>query len=283
MDLTTLKFFPAEPMGGLGYLKAIAAPYVGVNFMPTGGINATNVASLPRVRPRRRVRRIVDGAGRLDRREAVRSHSRRVAARVRHRSRSRPGADRQSGSDAHDARRHARRGHAAAQVARRSSGCFSRRRSRQRSAARRRTSRRRSPSSAFDARFVEAIPANNVGDACLASLRALGVDTSMMRRQGERLGVYYLENGANQRPSRVTYDRAGLVDRDGPRRATSIGTRSSTAPTGSTSAASRRRSARRPPSSRSRRRGRRASAGSPCRATTTIARICGSTARARRR
>lgn len=60
-----------------------------------------------------------------------------------------------------------------------------------------------------DARFVSAIPSNNVGDACIASLRAFGVDTSMIRRQGERLGVYFLENGANQRPSRVTYDRAG--------------------------------------------------------------------------
>ncbi|HVX41058.1 MAG TPA: sugar kinase [Gemmatimonadaceae bacterium] len=60
-----------------------------------------------------------------------------------------------------------------------------------------------------DARFVSAIPANNVGDACVASLRAHGVDTSMIKRQGERLGIYFLENGANQRPSRVTYDRAG--------------------------------------------------------------------------
>lgn len=60
-----------------------------------------------------------------------------------------------------------------------------------------------------DARFVSAVPANNVGDACVASLRALGIDTSAIRRQGERLGVYYLESGANQRPSRVTYDRAG--------------------------------------------------------------------------
>ncbi len=60
-----------------------------------------------------------------------------------------------------------------------------------------------------DARFVSAVPANNVGDACLASLRAFGVDVSHVRRAGERLGVYFLENGANQRPSRVTYDRAG--------------------------------------------------------------------------
>ena len=60
-----------------------------------------------------------------------------------------------------------------------------------------------------DARFVSAIPANNIGDACIAQLRSFGVDTSMVKRQGERLGVYFLENGANQRPSRVTYDRAG--------------------------------------------------------------------------
>jgi 2-dehydro-3-deoxygluconokinase len=59
------------------------------------------------------------------------------------------------------------------------------------------------------ARFASAVPANNVGDACLASLRALGVDVSAVRRSGERLGVYFLENGANQRPSCVTYDRAG--------------------------------------------------------------------------
>src|SRR6478736_6709922 len=60
-----------------------------------------------------------------------------------------------------------------------------------------------------DARFVSAIPANNVGDSCIAELRSFGVDTSMVQRQGERLGIYFLENGANQRPSRVTYDRAG--------------------------------------------------------------------------
>jgi len=61
----------------------------------------------------------------------------------------------------------------------------------------------------IDARFVTAIPANNVGDSCVATLRGFGVDTSMIKRQGERLGIYFLENGANQRPSRVTYDRAG--------------------------------------------------------------------------
>ena len=41
--LDVVKFFPAEQAGGLAYIKAIAAPYAGVKFMPTGGINANNV------------------------------------------------------------------------------------------------------------------------------------------------------------------------------------------------------------------------------------------------
>ena len=41
--MDVLKFFPAEPAGGLKMIKALAAPYVGVKFMPTGGINAANV------------------------------------------------------------------------------------------------------------------------------------------------------------------------------------------------------------------------------------------------
>ena len=43
LGLKTVKFFPAEPAGGLKMIKAVAAPYVDVNFMPTGGISAANV------------------------------------------------------------------------------------------------------------------------------------------------------------------------------------------------------------------------------------------------
>ncbi len=52
MDLHILKFFPAEAAGGIKALKAIGGPYVGVKFIPTGGINADNLAnylSLPMV------------------------------------------------------------------------------------------------------------------------------------------------------------------------------------------------------------------------------------------
>jgi len=57
--------------------------------------------------------------------------------------------------------------------------------------------------------FASAIPANPLGDACLGELQRFGVDTSRVRRQGSRLGVYFLEAGANQRPSKVVYDRSG--------------------------------------------------------------------------
>ena len=43
LGLKTVKFFPAEPAGGLKMIKAIAAPYVDVTFMPTGGISESNV------------------------------------------------------------------------------------------------------------------------------------------------------------------------------------------------------------------------------------------------
>lgn len=43
LGLNTVKFFPAEQLGGLKMIKALAAPYVNVNFMPTGGINEANI------------------------------------------------------------------------------------------------------------------------------------------------------------------------------------------------------------------------------------------------
>ena len=59
------------------------------------------------------------------------------------------------------------------------------------------------------ATFVSAVPSNQIGDECVNELRRYGVDTSAIRRQGERLGIYFLESGANQRASKVTYDRSG--------------------------------------------------------------------------
>ncbi len=59
----------------------------------------------------------------------------------------------------------------------------------------------------LDAAFVSKLPANVLGQAAVNELRKYGVDTSQIVRGGERLGIYYLEKGASQRPSRVIYDR----------------------------------------------------------------------------
>ena len=60
----------------------------------------------------------------------------------------------------------------------------------------------------LDVAFVTALPKNPIADACIRFLKGYGVDTSLIHRGGERMGIYFLENGANQRPSKVVYDRA---------------------------------------------------------------------------
>ena len=57
--------------------------------------------------------------------------------------------------------------------------------------------------------FATALPPNPIGDACIRELRGFGVDTSHIARTGGRIGIYYLDPGANQRGSKVTYDRSG--------------------------------------------------------------------------
>lgn len=60
----------------------------------------------------------------------------------------------------------------------------------------------------LEAAFVSKLPQNPFGDNALSTLRALGVDTSLIARGGERIGIYFLETGASQRASVVVYDRA---------------------------------------------------------------------------
>ena len=62
------------------------------------------------------------------------------------------------------------------------------------------------------ARYVTALPKHALADATMDSLRAVGIDTRfVLRTDTGRLGLYFLETGANQRPSNVIYDRAGAA------------------------------------------------------------------------
>ena len=60
-----------------------------------------------------------------------------------------------------------------------------------------------------DARYITKLPANEIGQAAVNSLRRYGVDTTGIVRGGPRVGIYFLEKGVSQRPSKVVYDRAG--------------------------------------------------------------------------
>jgi 2-dehydro-3-deoxygluconokinase len=57
------------------------------------------------------------------------------------------------------------------------------------------------------ARYVTVLPANPIGDVLIGELRRFGVDASRIVRGKGRMGVYFVETGANQRPSKVVYDR----------------------------------------------------------------------------
>ncbi len=59
-----------------------------------------------------------------------------------------------------------------------------------------------------DAAFVTKLPENDIAEGAVRALRAAGVDTSFITRGGDRIGIYFLEKGASQRPSKVIYDRA---------------------------------------------------------------------------
>jgi len=60
----------------------------------------------------------------------------------------------------------------------------------------------------MNAKFVTRLPKNDIAEACIRELRGFGVDTSAIIRGGDRMGIYFLENGAVSRASKVIYDRA---------------------------------------------------------------------------
>lgn len=59
----------------------------------------------------------------------------------------------------------------------------------------------------IDSSFVTKLPNNDIADACIRELSSFGVDVSSIARGGERMGIYFCENGAGIRPGKVIYDR----------------------------------------------------------------------------
>lgn len=61
----------------------------------------------------------------------------------------------------------------------------------------------------MDADFFTVLPKNDMGNHCIRELRRFGVNTEKILRSEGRMGIYFLESGANQLPSKVIYDRGG--------------------------------------------------------------------------
>lgn len=60
----------------------------------------------------------------------------------------------------------------------------------------------------MDSEFFTILPENTLGDECIKEVRKFGVNTAKIQRGEGRMGIYFLEAGANQLPSKVVYDRA---------------------------------------------------------------------------
>ena len=60
----------------------------------------------------------------------------------------------------------------------------------------------------MDVEYMTVLPNNPIADACIQELRKFGVGTGKIQRGEGRMGIYFLEGGANQLPSKVVYDRS---------------------------------------------------------------------------
>ncbi len=203
----TVKFFPAEALGGAKTVAALSAPFPGMRFMPTGGINGSNAAPYFKLKcvgcvgagsiaPETLIdssdfAKITENAKRFI--SAVNGAPELCRAKEKNGGRtvvtlgeimlrlSPPYGKRIVQSDCFDVNYGGAEANVAVSLA-----LFGE-----------------------NVRYVTKLPENAVADASVYALRKYGVDTSYIVRGGERMGLYYLEKGASQRSSKVIYDRAG--------------------------------------------------------------------------
>lgn len=212
LGLDTVKFFPAEANGGVKMLKALSAPYNKMKFMPTGGISKDNMDSYYKMKnviacggsfmvPTKNI-----SEGKFEEieqmtKEVVRLLSEKSEIQVEKSNidvrklsdkkvvtfgeimlRLAPiGYERFVQADSLGATFGGGEANVSVSLA----------------------------NFGTDTSFVTKLPSHEIGQCAVNSLRKYGVDTSLIVRGGERVGIYYLEKGASQRPSKVIYDRAG--------------------------------------------------------------------------
>lgn len=209
MGLRLLKFFPSEANGGLPVLTLLHGPFPGVKFVPTGGMTMQNIGSylardfVAACGGSYMAKSADVKAGAWDKIAAACARSADIARRARVPERggmvfprqkrlstfvgfgdfllrlSPPGYRRFSQASSFETYYTGAEANVCASLA--VMGARS--------------------------RFVTRIPDNPIAETGLGELRRLQVDVSHVVRGGDRLGLYYVEKGASQRPSKVVYDR----------------------------------------------------------------------------
>lgn len=213
LGLDVVKFFPAEQSGGIKAIKAMAAPYVNLKFMPTGGINAKNIkeylafnrvlacggswmvaGDLVKNKEFDKIRELTEEAVKMvnmedeakscacvETKKSFEVTQKKVVTMGEIMLRlSTPNNERFIQADEFDINYGGGEANVAVSLS----------------------------NYGYDTEYVTAVPANPIGECAVAALRKYGVGTRYISRSGERLGIYYLETGSAMRPSNVVYDRA---------------------------------------------------------------------------
>ncbi|MBE5878489.1 MAG: bifunctional 4-hydroxy-2-oxoglutarate aldolase/2-dehydro-3-deoxy-phosphogluconate aldolase [Lachnospiraceae bacterium] len=215
LGLTCVKFFPAEANGGVKMLKALSAPYNKVTFMPTGGISDANMNdyyALKNVIACGGSFMVPGKAVKEGDWETITALTKKVVTKLSGKA-AEPVPNSKScliGSPSLADKRVITFGELMLRLAPEGYYRFLQADTFQATFGGGEANVAVSLANyGMDAAFVSKLPKHEIGQMAVNSLRKFGVDTSMITRGGDRVGIYYLEKGASQRPSKVIYDRAG--------------------------------------------------------------------------
>ena len=219
-DLEIVKFFPAEAAGGLKFIKAISAPYPNIKFMPTGGINAQNIAEYAAFS-----KVIACGGSWMVSKELISSKdfkkieeqssiALQIIKEARNPKKS-PGAltalssDSKPSTKTNQAPKVITMGEIMLRLSPTGFNRFVQADALELVFGGAEANVAVSLANfGIQSSYITKLPAHEIGQAAVNSLRRYGVDVSGIVRGGKRIGIYFLEKGASQRASKVIYDRA---------------------------------------------------------------------------
>lgn len=211
LGLDTVKFFPAEANGGVKMLKALAAPYNKVKFMPTGGISIDNMDSYYALK----CVIALGGSFMVSSKDIKEGNFTKIENITRKLTDRLYGKETEIKKDKIDLDKMAGRkivtfGEIMLRLAPFGYERFLQANSYEATFGGGEANVSVSLANfGMDTSFVTKLPKHEIGQSVVNALRGVGVDTSDIVRGGDRVGIYYLEKGASQRPSKVIYDRAG--------------------------------------------------------------------------